>query len=574
MSNVQRDFWGAHAWSVLAKAFCLRELSLKRPFALKRRLGKSSFSQNAKTSTPQACAPQKHLRLLALVMFALSVPAQGETPLAHATVVVYNSAFPESLALAKFYAEKRGIPRDHLVGLACSTEEEISREDYDRTIRDPLRKVFFERKWWTKRAADETRIAISAIRFVAMIKGMPLKVRAAVNYPGDKPEAGPIGNRNEASVDAELAVLAHFSPQISGVTLNPYFQSYRRILEWNEIALLLVCRLDGPSAEIVRRMITDAIETEKTGLWGRAYVDGAHYTSGGYVMGETWLAETVEQFHRAGVPVVYDDSPQLFPEAYPMSDCALYYGWYTGEAAGPFAQTSFHFLRGAIAAHIYSFSADSLRVPSHWCAALLSRGAAATVGNVYEPYLQLTTHLEILNDRLLHGFTFAESSYMGTPGLSWMTVMVGDPLYRPYANWLEIEANAEPQKASEWEMSHEFAQRNGSLSPADYRKAAREAASRTKNGAMIEDLGGAEMREGNFAAAADYFRQARSIYTKRDDILRVVLQEVDCLSKADEKSRALDLVHNTLKAISDAPSMALLRKIEQDLNQPAAPAQK
>jgi len=37
------------------------------------------------------------------------------------------------------------------------------------------------------------------------------------------------------------------------------------------------------------------------------------------------------QLHKAGVPVVYDEKPEIFPEGYPMTDCALYYGWYAGE---------------------------------------------------------------------------------------------------------------------------------------------------------------------------------------------------------------------------------------------------
>ncbi len=491
---------------------------------------------------------------------------RAEPALAPATIVIYNSALPESLDLAKFYAQKRGIAREHLVGLACSPEEEISREDYDRSIREPLRKIFRERKWWTMRDAPQTGVSMSAIRFAAVMKGVPLKVRAAENYPGDKPESGPIGSRNEASVDSEIAVLAQFTPQISGAANNPYFQSYRGIMEWSESALLLVCRLDAPSAETVKRMITDGIETEKAGLWGRAYVDGAHNTGGGLEMGDKWLAEIVAQLHRAGVPVVYDDAPALFPDGYPMSDCALYYGWYSGGVTGPFTQPGFRFSSGAVAAHIYSFSADSLRGESRWTAALLSKGAAASVGNVYEPYLQLTTHLDIMNDRLLHGFTFAESAFMATQALSWMTVMVGDPLYRPYASWLQLDGKVDPAKpANEWETYREFALRNGSRPATEFRTLARETASRAKNGAMIEDLGLMEAREENFVLATGYFKQARSIYTKREDILRVVLEEANSLNKQGDASGALELVRNTIKAVSEGSTLTLLKTLEQDL---------
>src|ERR1700719_527918 len=119
------------------------------------------------------------LRRLAncLLFFASVAPlAFAEKPLAPATIVVFNEDVPESVDLAKFYAQKRGIARDHLVGLSCSRTEEISRDEYDTMIRDPLRAAFKERKWWT---SDEPRngpitVASNSIRFVALVKGLPL----------------------------------------------------------------------------------------------------------------------------------------------------------------------------------------------------------------------------------------------------------------------------------------------------------------------------------------------------------------------------------------------------------------
>ena len=252
-------------------------------------------------------------------------------------------------------------------------------------------------------------------------------------------------------MDSEIAALGYFSDQISGPLANPYFQSYRAITDFENAALLLVCRLDAPKAATVRRMITDAIETEKTGLWGRAYVDGAHNTGPGLAVGDSWLAEIPEQLHKAGVPVVYDDTPAIFPDGYPMTDCALYFGWYTETISGPFNQFDFQFSPGAIAVHIHSFSASTLHDEhANWAGPLVSRGAAATIGNVYEPYLQLTSHLNVFSDRLLHGFTFAESAYMSMQTVSWMSVMVGDPLYRPYASWLEIEKREDQKSSSDW----------------------------------------------------------------------------------------------------------------------------
>jgi uncharacterized protein (TIGR03790 family) len=498
----------------------------------------------------------------------------ADQPLAASTIVVYNKAVRDSVELAKFYAQQRDISRDHLIGLTCSTEEEISREEYDANIATPLRDIFEERHWWTLHEAlgESASVTTNSIHFVAVIKGIPLKIRPTSNYPGDESKSPPVGNRNEASVDSELSVLAFFSRQISGVTPNPYFQSFRTIGSFENAIQLLVCRLDVPSAATVRRMIVDAISTEKNSLWGRAYVDGAHNAAGGGLgIGDQWLRDVTGQLHNAGIPVVYENTPALFPEGYPMTDCALYYGWYADRVAGPFVAPDFRFVPGAIAVHIHSFSASTLRDPlANWVAPLVSKGAAASLGNVYEPYLQFTAHLDILNDRLLHGFTFAESAYMSIPGLSWMSVMVGDPLYRPYASWLQLDLSRDSKRTgADWKMYHEFALKNVTRPDPEFRALAREAASRARNGVMMEDLGAMEGRDGNFAAATSYFQQARATYTKRDDILRVVLEEADAWARQKKPNRALEVVRGALRISSDAPSASLLRKMEQELKTPA-----
>jgi uncharacterized protein (TIGR03790 family) len=511
--------------------------------------------------------------LLALV---LVIDARGEAPLAASTIVLYNKAVADSVELAKFYAQQRGITPDHLIGLNCSTEEEISREEYGATIADPLREIFKQRHWWMLNESSNQPpvVTASAIHFSAIIKGIPLKVRSTAAYSGDQPRAGPIGSRNEASVDSELAVLALYSRQISGETPNPYFQSFRPINDFENAALLLVCRLDAPTAATVRGMIVDAIATEKSGLWGRAYVDGGHNTSAGLEVGDQWLTEITGQLHKAGIPVVYDDTPALFPDAYPMTDCALYYGWYAGTVAGPFNQPGFRFVRGAIAVHIHSFSASTLRdVNANWVAPLISRGAAASLGSVYEPYLELTSHLDIFNDRLLHGFTFAESAYMSIRALSWMSVMVGDPLYRPYASWRQIEPKREAAKsASDWEAYHQFAVKNVAHPAAEFRTLARQMASRTSNGSLIEDLGLMEARDGNFSAAINDFQQARAFYSTRDDTLRAVLEQADAWIKQNKPKRAINLLRNVLRIASDAPAAPLLRKFEEDAGRAASEA--
>lgn len=497
--------------------------------------------------------------------------AHGADDLAKATLVIYNRGAADSTSLARFYAQQRHIPNDHLIGLDCSTEEEISREEYDDTIAEPLRRMFAEHHWWSERRNDvgETVVSANEIDFVALIRGMPLKIRATTLYPGDHPANNTLGQENEASVDSELALLGLFSRQISGPTVNPYFQSYRPVAELESSPLMLVTRLDAPTAAIVRRMIRDSVAAEKSGLWGRAYVDGAHNTDGGLASGDRWLKTVVKDLREDGIPTVYDDKPAIFPSGYPLNDAALYYGWYAGSVAGAFADPGFKFLPGAVAVHIHSFSASTLRhADANWVAPLLSKGAAASLGNVYEPYLELTAHLDIFNDRLLHGFTLAESAYMATRTLSWMTVIVGDPLYRPFASWAQLNDKPADGGGSVWQQYHDFAVKNAGKDTADYFNSARKAASLADNAPMLEDLGLVEKEAGEYHDAVGCLRQARTIYKGRADLLRVGLEEADTLVAAGKKDEAFALINSLLETTSAGPAAALLQKSADEIYPP------
>ena len=125
-------------------------------------------------------------------------------------------------------------------------------------------------------------------------------------------------------------------------------------------------------------MINDAIEAEKTGCGAERMSIGAQNTGGGLEWATTGLQNGGATSAKPACRV-YDDAPAIFPDGYPMSDCALYYGWYAGGVAGPFTQPDFRFVPGAVAVHIHSFSANTLRDPNaNWVAPLLTKGAAAS----------------------------------------------------------------------------------------------------------------------------------------------------------------------------------------------------
>jgi hypothetical protein len=121
-------------------------------------------------------------------------------------------------------------------------------------------------------------------------------------------------------------------------------------------------------------------------------------------------------------------------------------------------------------------------------------------------------------------------------------------------------------------MYHDFATKNVSRPPAEFRTAARQLAIRARNGPMLEDLALMEFADRNYGGANAYFQAARACYTKRDDILRVVIEQSDALLKDGKSRRALDLIRSVLRVVPDAPGATLLRKMEQQAKPSPAPS--
>lgn len=484
---------------------------------------------------------------------------------AAATLVLYNENDPDSGELARFYAAKRGVPREQVVGLICAFKEEITREEYDHDIGEPVRQLFTKNKWWKLREDENplARVETNKIRFVVLMRGIPLKIAPTVGYQGDTQTGPPvIGTRNEAAVDSELAALAILSRTISGALSNPYFRSSVRFADANLPALLLVCRLDAPTVATVRRMITDAITTEQIGLRGFAYVDARGTKDPGLSEGDKWLLNLASDARRRGTPVILDNGEGLFPLAYPMRQAALYFGWYAENVTGPMVRPDFRFRPGAVVTHIHSFSAATLREPRrYWAGPLLEAGAAATLGNVYEPFLSLTPNLDVFHERLRAGFTFAESAWSAERVLSWMTTFIGDPLYRPY------KVDAEPAQrapANEWE----FYAAGAKLWFEDQEKGRQQLtqdAKKQRSGVIMEGLGLLELAADQPDAAIKSFGAARQFYKHSDDILRATIHEVIQLRARNRQPEALALTRKQLDLYGKSPAAEILRMFEREM---------
>ena len=406
----------------------------------------------------------REARIGLLVVVALLGPTRTARAdgLAKGVVIVYNVEDPDSRPLADYYALKRGVPASQICEIDVRASETITRAEYNQEIRDPISQ-FLVRKELIHQEPKTIFDSIlgqipgvatvsAKISCIVLMYGVPLRIDSDPNLAERVPETTKAEfRRNEASVESELATLPSPGLPITGFLRNPFFgsASVHFAAPLNN-TMLLVGRLDGPDPQTVRRMIDDALTAERYGVHGRAYFDWRDTQDRGYVEGDDWIRGAYRACRDAGYECDYDDRPETFDQDYPMTDVAIYAGWYAPNVCGPFVRPDFHFRTGALAYHLHSSSGASVRTrTTYWVGPFLAKGATATMGNVFEPYLSLTPHIDMFFQRLMDGATFLEAGYYSEPVLSWQTTFVGDPLYRPFATSLDeqiqrLEADHQP----------------------------------------------------------------------------------------------------------------------------------
>ncbi len=345
-------------------------------------------------------------------------------------LVVANKRVAGSVSLARYYMQKRNIPQQNLLILVTSAQETIDRQEYDRWIRKPVAKKIARLNKIKKKRGE---LNISTI---VTIYGVPLKIREGVRVTKRKKHGL---DTTKAAVDSELALVLVNGYPVAGWIANPHFLP--RLGEKNRLAknsVLLVSRLDAPTVQIVRRMIDDALAVENDRLQGIGYFDArgmvqndqdAQARLQGYKRYDLSLLRAAEQVEKK-MAVVLDNKPELFAE----NSCpaaALYCGWYS---YGRYID-SFAWKKGAIGYHIASAECASLHQKGgrYWCPQMLARGAAATVGPVYEPYVNGFPLPEIFFAMLMEGMSVGEAYLLSLPYISWQMVLLADPLYQPFS---------------------------------------------------------------------------------------------------------------------------------------------
>jgi len=237
-----------------------------------------------------------------------------------------------------------------------------------------------------------------------------------------------------AAVDDELTMVMHRDYMLAGRipnVLNERLADHPFAARWTPV--FMTARLDGPTPAVVKRMIDDAGQVESRGLTGTAYIDaeGDRPRSAKFRYDDSLrqLAKLLKT--RSQLKVVLDNQRAVFaPGTCPQA--AIYCGHYSLRKYVP----AFQFVPGAVAFHIASFEAQNLHSPTTnlWCPKLLEAGAAATLGPVAEPFLDAFPLPAEFFSMLLSGkYTLVEAFFMTKRYNSWRVILLGDPLYKPFA---------------------------------------------------------------------------------------------------------------------------------------------
>lgn len=474
-------------------------------------------------------------------------------------VVLANSNDSGSVEIANYYAEKRGIPPANIIALPMPKKETISVPSYVDAIHNPLLNTLIEKGWVRAVKAQEpdftgrerVSVGIHRMSYLVTTRGVPLRIAKDRKLLDlllrDLADQFKVNN---GSVDSELALLigpSHLS--MTGFVSNPLFaDATSNSTDRNRI--IRVSRLDGPDVNAVKRLIDRTLKAEAEGLVGRAYFDmrGLDLDDGPYGLGDKWIRSASELARGAFFDTDCETTNRLMDETDRFDAPAIYMGWYYKHVYGPWSKNRWPVPPGAIGFHLYSGSAKTVRSASKaWLGAFVNQGYCATMGNVYEPYLEYTHHPDILLGELLKGRTFGEAVMRSNPVLSWQGVAIGDPLYRPFKVGLDVQLkNAESNPLRAYIYLREInrleaegaADKALSLAQAHFRK--------YPSLPLVYKLAQLYAKRGDVEKAVKTLEIIRPITVFAEDEVMLIKEIADFLNEQGKRNYALDIYKKLL----------------------------
>ena len=404
--------------------------------------------------------------ILVLLMLFLGRPLYALQP--NEILVLVNKDIPASVELGRYYCQKRNVPKENILALSLggSLTDSISRDDYDRKIVEPVRirltseipadsnsptircllttygvpykvgprapfKDSQERLPQLQAAAEKYKTALSDFKDDAKQTEEQARLKKELRKTNEEIDRI-LGNQTSAGVDSELSMVLFGSYELYWWQPNRLNKSSRFPQELS--STLMVSRLDGPTPQIAKGLIDKAINAEKSGLKGVAYIDSRGMPDDKQASSFGHFDQQIRDLAvllrlRTNLEVKEERTEKLFePDTCPRT--AIYCGWYSLKKY----VDAFDFVDGAIGYHIASLEAMDLRDANstEWCPAMLSDGVTATIGAVAEPYLQAFPNPTDFFAELLDGHCLVEAFYRTQPFCSWQLLLIGDPLYTPF----------------------------------------------------------------------------------------------------------------------------------------------
>lgn len=362
------------------------------------------------------------MRWAFILAFAASASAQAPADGSNVLLIV-NEKSDISLRIGEMYAKRRSVPPENVCRLRAISDETIDRETFVREVEAGVLDCL------------KAHSARGRIRFLLTTKGVPLRVRGQ----GER-------NTSWAAVDSELALaprrLRGESIAASGRVPNPFFTRYRESPDPERHGFYPVTRLTGYKYADVEALVDRSLGARNRGLF---VLDQAPVQP---EIGNQWLSRAARALPLDRVlldrrnAVVYDHQGVIGYASWGSNDAQrqvdrrrfLGFDWLPGAVAIEYVSTNARTFAEPPADWTIStwkdeasFFAES---PQTMTGDLIREGVTGAAGHVYEPYLDANPRPDYVLPAYYEGKPLAEAFYLGIPYLSWMNVVVGDPLCR------------------------------------------------------------------------------------------------------------------------------------------------
>jgi len=332
-------------------------------------------------------------------------------------LVVVNQASPLSKSIGEYYVMKRHIPLANVCRVNADTAEVINRYEYENKIARPIASCLRSRR------------LVEQILYIVTTAGLPLRLN------------GVTSKEEIASLDSELALLysdMRGRPHVlEGGIPNPFYGKMDATFRHPDFPIYLVTRLAGYDFSDVSQMIDRSLAARNTGNF---VID---LRADNATNGNQWLRDAALALPKDRV--VIEETKAV---VYNQRDVIGYASWGSNDPDRKERHVGFHWLPGAIMTEYVSTNWRTFaRPPENWnlgnwadqstyfagapqtmTADYIHDGATGASGHVDEPFLAFTPRPDILLPAYYRGRNLAESYYLAIPALSWMNIVVGDPL--------------------------------------------------------------------------------------------------------------------------------------------------